>query len=440
MTEPEREEGISDANQARLFIGQTDANVRNALWPTLSEEAQRLVMKIGQVLPVEGLDPNIAADMEELERQEKERKRARDIASENRARELSQEIAEEHQKREVASRVNELFAEMLNSVRLDDIPDLVPVVDGLLYRGTVARMNGKPGAMKSFVALDIAGHVAAGVPWCGRDVASGTVVYLVAEGAGGIRKRVRAWEQEKKATMRALFLPRPVQAQGAEWLVLEEACRLLRPCLVVIDTQARSTVGIDENSTKDMTAIFARIERLAKESDACVLLIHHLGHSGSHGRGSSAVLGAVQTEIVVEKKGKGAERVIVIQGSKSKDDDDDYEIRLLPRVVDVQGLRKPSGLLQTSVVLSPENREVLCIPGLSPEETATVRLLDKHGAPVDLGRDKIKKWLMEREIMPGRDYTLSRALRFRRDREKASGPSPDTSGAELVPLPADDDD
>lgn len=438
MTESEHEEGISDANQARLFIGQTDPNVRNALWPTLSEEAQRLVMKIGQVLPVEGLDPSIAADMEERERQEKERKRARDIASENRARELSQEIAEENQRREVANRVNELFAEMLNSERLDDIPDLVPVVDGLLYRGTVARMNGKPGAMKSFVALDIAGHVAAGVPWCGRDVAGGTVVYLVAEGAGGIRKRVRAWEQERDTMMRALFLPRPVQAQGAEWLVLEEACRLLRPCLVVIDTQARSTVGIDENSTKDMTAIFARIERLAKESDACVLLIHHLGHSGSHGRGSSAVLGAVQTEIVVEKKGKGAEKVIVLQGSKSKDDDDDYEIRLLPRVVDVQGLRKPSGLPQTSVVLIPENQEVLCIPGLSPEETATVRLLDKHDAPTDLGRDKVKKWLMDRQVMPGRDYTLSRAIKFRREREGLPE-RPPVAGSELVPLPEDDE-
>jgi hypothetical protein len=45
------------------------------------------------------------------------------------------------------------------------------------------------------VTIDLAGHVGTGMKWHGHHVRQGTVVYLVAEGARGIRKRVRAWEK-----------------------------------------------------------------------------------------------------------------------------------------------------------------------------------------------------------------------------------------------------
>lgn len=422
---------ISDADQARLFIGQVDPTLRNAMWPSLSEEAQRLVTKVSSVLPVEGLDPAVAGRMADLEREQKERDRAKDIASETRAREIAKQLAEDRERGDIQRSVNELFKQLLNSQNLDEIPDLVPVIDGLLYRETVARINGKPGAMKSFVALDMAGHVSNGLQWNSRPVLMGSVVYLVAEGHAGIRKRVRAWEQEHGLPHRALFLPRPVQIASPEWAVFQEACRLLKPSLVIVDTQARTTVGVEESSNKEMSAVFTRIEELAKTSGACVLLIHHLGHTGSHGRGASSVLGAVQTEITIKKDGKGAEKVIVITGTKSKDDDDSYEIRMLPKVVPVTGLQGRSGAAQTSVVLVPESGAVMALPGLDAEATAVVQKLDEWGAPLDLGRDKLKRWLQERELRPGRDVVLSRAIRYRRDRDTKPAQDP---GAELVPL------
>lgn len=385
---------------------------------SFNEEVQRLVSVLSGTLPTPGLDPGSLEIIEHREREQKEKNRALDIASENRAKRLSVEVADALEQQGIDERVQALMGELLTSEGLESIPELPPVIEGLLYRGTVARANGKPGAMKSFVVLDIAGSVAGGLEWNGMPTVQGPVLYVVAEGDSGIRKRVRAWEQEKGHPMNGVhFLTRPVAVAGPEWLVLQEACKALAPVMVIIDTQARATVGIDESSNEKMSVIFERIERLAKEAHACTLLVHHTGHNGDHGRGASAMLGAVQTEITVKKEGKGAERVIVIKGEKSKDDDDQYELRMLPKIVSVSGMTKRSGAPETSVVLVPERESVLCLPGLTAEATAAVALLDKHDAPPELGRDALRRWLNLREITSPGNVPLTAAIRHRKARD-----------------------
>jgi RecA-family ATPase len=69
----------------------------------------------------------------------------------------------------------------------------------------------------------------------------------------------------------------------------------------VIDTLARVMAGGDENSTKEMSA-FVRNCDLIREATGCtVLLVHHTGKDKTKGsRGSNALLGAVDTELMVE--------------------------------------------------------------------------------------------------------------------------------------------
>ncbi|WP_340376450.1 AAA family ATPase [Streptomyces sp. SS7] len=408
-------------------LPQSEINVRLALaWllnpqaaplESFNDDVQRLVAVLSSKLPTRDLDDRTQGLVEAHKREAAEIDKAKEIASYNRARQRAETIEEEEQRGRVAEMVDALLGETLTSDALDGIEELRPVVDGLLYRGTVARVNGKPGAMKSFVALDLAGHVGSGMPWAGRDVIQGEVIYLVAEGAGGIRKRVRAWEQEHGRKMTGVrFLPRPVQIAGIEWLVLEEACKRLRPALVIVDTQARATVGVEESSNERMSVVFARIERLAREADSCALLVHHTGHVGEHGRGASAVLGAVQTELLVKKEGRGAERVICIKIDKTKDDDDNAEIRLLPRIVAVNGMTRRSGAQETSVVLVPEAAHTFAQPGLDPAISAAVALLDKHNAPIAIGRDRMRTWLADRGLTIGTS-ALAAALAHRKRRE-----------------------
>ncbi|MGP4083166.1 AAA family ATPase [Streptomyces sp. KR55] len=437
---------VSIQPQGNPELPQSEINARLALWWLLNPEAaplesfnddvRRLVSVLSEKLPLTNADDKTQALIEAHRREAAEIDKAKEIASYNRAKERALTIEEENQRARVAELVDALMSETLTTDSLDDIEELSPVVDGLLYRSTVARINGRPGSMKSFVALDIAGCVANGLSWAGRDIIKGDVIYLVAEGAGGIKKRVRAWEQERGCRMSGVhFLPRPIQVAGVEWLVLEEACKRLRPALVVVDTQARATVGIEESSNERMSVIFQRIERLARESEACALLVHHTGHQGEHGRGASNMLGAVQTELLTKKEGKGADRVVSIRIDKTKDDDDSQEIRLLPRVVAVQGMTRKNGQPETSIVLVPEQQAVFGIPGLDPAVSHAVQLLDKHNAPLDLGRDRMRAWLTDRQIAIG-NTVLAPAIAYRKKREAQRQPEMSAQVTDVeLPLP-----
>jgi hypothetical protein len=244
------------------------------------------------------------------------------------------------------NRVDAMLAEMLTTDQLDNIPPLRPIVDGYLYADTLARINGASGHGKTFVALDIAACVATGTPWHGHDVEQGDVVYIVAEGAHGIRKRVRAWENHHQQKMTGVrFLPRPVQATDPECLVLTEACRRIKPRLIICDTQARITVGVEESSNTEMGVVVDHLERMRRDTGACIALVHHLGLQGDHGRGASAVKAALQTELTVAK----SRGVITLTTSKQKDDAEpdplQFQFRPYKVGVDDDGWPITSGVL-----------------------------------------------------------------------------------------------
>ena len=66
------------------------------------------------------------------------------------------------------------------------------LVKGWLARGAVSMLYGPSNTGKSFLALDIAHHVAKGAPWGGRRVRQGNVLYVAAEGGSGFNNRVAA--------------------------------------------------------------------------------------------------------------------------------------------------------------------------------------------------------------------------------------------------------
>lgn len=290
-------------------------------------------------------------------------------------------------------RVKGLLGELLDSAGLDSMPSLTPLIGDLLYLNTLSRIIGPSGHMKSFVLIDFAGHVGTGLKWHGHHTRQGTVVYLVAEGAEGIRKRVRAWEQHHGLVMEnVLFLPRPVQANSPEWAVLVEALKQIGPALIIVDTQARVTVGVDENSNTEMGIIIHRLERLRADTGACVALVHHTGHVGEHGRGASSVKGAVQTELHVSKKGDRASNTIVtIKTGKQKDEEQGTDLQFGLKVVSIDGEYKPDGRPVTSVVLlSLDAAPAADQPALEGSIVWIANQLDNAGVPADWGRRRLR--------------------------------------------------
>lgn len=210
-----------------------------------------------------------------------------------------------------------LRAALVDTDGLDDIPEPEPLVHGLLYRDSIAWLIGPPGHGKSFAALDIAGCVATGNTWQSWPVEQGDVLYLAAEGVSGIRQRVRAWESSMNTRMTGVkFLPIAVQAATpSAWQAFIALCAELEPSLIVVDTQARVTVGMEENSAKDMGEFVHRVEQLRRATAACVTVVHHQGRSGDHMRGSTALEGAATTIVRINKD----DDLVSVECAKQKD-------------------------------------------------------------------------------------------------------------------------
>lgn len=299
----------------------------------------------------------------------------------------------------IAARAAELRAALLTTDDLDSIPEPEPLIDGVLMRDSLAWVYGAPGSAKSFAALDWAGHVATGRPWHGRPVTRGTVLYLAAEGASGVPKRVRAWEAHHGVKMRGLML----LPQAVQFLTVGEVDALARlveeidPVMIVVDTQARVTVGAEENSARDMGRLVAAVDQLREASGACVLTVHHSPRGGENLRGSTALEGAAHTSIRVVKDGPRVSLTCV----KQKDSE---PFEAVPLVLESE---ESSG----SAVLVPDTDVVIPI---DPVQSA-VSALDRLGVPDSAGRPTAQRALSGGGLQFGTDVVAA-AVKVRKNR------------------------
>ncbi len=72
-----------------------------------------------------------------------------------------------------------------------------------------------------------------------------------------------------------------------------------QPVLVIIDTLARSAVGVEENSAKEMGGFIGACDALRMALQTSVLVVHHTGKSGDI-RGSTALYGAADSVLSVK--------------------------------------------------------------------------------------------------------------------------------------------
>lgn len=177
------------------------------------------------------------------------------------------------------------------------------LVKGWLSATGLSMLFGPSNAGKTFVALDIAMHVAAGEPWRGCKVAGGPVFYIAAEGGSGVLNRLAAFKREHPQMATAPFhlLPVGVDLHGRDDTeVIADLLRELSPVLVVVDTLARSIGDGDENTAKDAAMFIKNCDIIREATGAHVMVVHHTGKDEERGaRGSSALRAAVDTEILV---------------------------------------------------------------------------------------------------------------------------------------------
>jgi len=224
-----------------------------------------------------------------------------------------------------------LRSQLVDTDGLDRLPDPDPLIGpDLMFRDSLVWLIGKPGHGKSFVSLDWAGCVASGENWQGFATHHGPVLYLAAEGVTGIKRRVRAWEKSYGHRMTGVdFLPTDVQVKApSHWDALVDLAKERQYALIVLDTQARITLGLDENSNTEMGTFVDRAEQLRRASGACVVIVHHVGKADNGGRGATAVEGAVSTIVKAVRDGER----ITLTCTKNKDGSEweQIDLRMVP--------------------------------------------------------------------------------------------------------------
>ncbi|WP_409125999.1 AAA family ATPase [Streptomyces caniscabiei] len=340
------EAGVEDPSELLWVMEQCDAAVSKCSdeGKSMSHHVGLIMQKAGTIRPV----PDVPHQPEKVSKAE--RAGVRDepaVTSADDADDLSDEVGD------LESAVSRMMRELLDSSAMDNQADPEPLIDSWLFVDSVARVVGPPGSMKSFIAIDLSAHIGMGAAWRGNDVKKGPVIYLLAEGAKGAKKRKQAWEKHHGKPMEnVLFLPRAIQVLSDEWPVFVEVCKRVKPVLVVLDTQSRISAGVDENSN-DSTA-FNRVDDIREVTGACVLLLHHPPKDGKGGRGGSVWIGGLDTELWVEKKGKVAngDCVVTLENEKQKDEADGLKLQFAPKVIDLG--KDEKGKRRTSLVLTSD--------------------------------------------------------------------------------------
>lgn len=187
---------------------------------------------------------------------------------------------------------------------------------------SVGIMFGGPGTFKSYIALDLALHVANGLPWLGRRTRQAPVIYIAAEGGTGLWGRVKAWhtQRRRKVDESPLYVA-PVALdvmQDAGKLAAEAKRAGIVPGLVVVDTLSQTFSG-EENSANEVAAYLRALGVSFREQWRCaVLVIHHTGHAATERpRGSSAIKGNVDFMLGVHRDEK--EMVATVECARQKD-------------------------------------------------------------------------------------------------------------------------
>ena len=204
------------------------------------------------------------------------------------------------------------------------------MVADYIIENSFAVLYGAPASFKSFLAIDWALSIAHGVDWNGRPTAQGAVVYLAMEGQSGIAVRAEAWHRDMQlgdegVPFYAVTTPIGMAMEDAPDVLqlrqaIEDTLGGVSPDLIVVDTLARSFAGsgADENSATDMGMFIRSCDLLKEWFDCTVLAVHHSGKDSDKGlRGSSSLLGAVDTSIAI-KRTTGTEYIEVIV-QKQKD-------------------------------------------------------------------------------------------------------------------------
>lgn len=193
-------------------------------------------------------------------------------------------------------------------------PPRVELVEGLIALGEVVFFTGEPGTGKTAVAVHLAEAISNGTQFLGRDIIEGDVIYFAAERQLSVRRRLHASKFNSK---KVWFIESTIEIiKDIDELINDIKSTNSNPKLMIIDTFARTIIGLDENTSKEMGNVMNAFDRLHKAfPNTAIVILHHTTKGNGSIRGSSAISGAIDLELRATKNKNGR----VLRAAKTND-------------------------------------------------------------------------------------------------------------------------
>ena len=161
----------------------------------------------------------------------------------------------------------------LRVLSVDDAMNAPPrtyLLDGLMAPGELSVWWGKPKCGKSFLMLRLAYGMSKGRGIWGREASAVPVVYVAAEGEGGVMGRLRPLLETLGPAPDFHLIAQSVDLfdPDADLSDLIDAAKALGVKLIVLDTLARVMGEGDENSTRDMNAFVRNCDSIREGTAA----------------------------------------------------------------------------------------------------------------------------------------------------------------------------
>lgn len=196
------------------------------------------------------------------------------------------------------------------------------LVKGLLLPKQVSLLAAPPNTGKSSIVAALLAHVSQGIPFAGLRVKKAAVIYVGAEDPEGIAIRAHGHfiTDEAKATANFHVLDQAIDVSNVaavkqftkDMNILLKRTRETRS-IIVFDTLTLSIGNSDENVARDMTSVMENAQRLARQTGAHVMFVHHTSAADAKkARGSTALVGNADTVLLLDPvKGEGVQRVFL---------------------------------------------------------------------------------------------------------------------------------
>lgn len=205
-------------------------------------------------------------------------------------------------------------------------PNLEWLIKGLIPTRGVGAIFGDKHTFKSFIAYYTAHCLASGIYFAERRTRQTNVIYIAAEGAGGMPKRKLAYEQSGKfAPAKTFALIRRAPNLGEKPGDLLELIKAVerhdfKPGAIFLDTASATLHGADENG-EGMTALVSNALALATHFECVVIVVHHVGHGEKKRmRGKSDLPGACDFQILCERKDHEATAKLTLATARDGED------------------------------------------------------------------------------------------------------------------------